>query len=148
MSYIVELKQFWQRWWSFAGIVILVSAVLKQLVVTTTRSNKQKSKIVFSFTWNLKPNLFTKLHQYAYISTDINMFHKVTTPSPVTLDLKHHFWEGSIHPYSTEFLFAFIFFEKHGISRTAGSKVEKCLDKTKHVEKLFQWVVSTYHIPW
>ena len=36
------------------------------------------------------------------------------------------------------------FFEKHGISRTAGSRVEKCLAKTKHVEKLFQWVVSTY----
>lgn len=36
------------------------------------------------------------------------------------------------------------FFEKHGISRTAGSRVEKCLAKTKHVKKLFQWVVSTY----
>lgn len=69
------------------------------------------------------------------------MFHKVFAMLPlVTLDcLKHHFWGGS-----TEFLLAIPFLTKHGISRTAGSRVEKCLAKTKHVKKLFQWVVSTY----
>ena len=60
---LVELKQFWQRWWSFTEIVILVSVVLRYQVVTTQLSNKQKSKIVCFL-----PLLETKLHKYAYIS--------------------------------------------------------------------------------
>jgi len=69
------------------------------------------------------------------------MFHKVFAMlSLVTLDcLKHHFCGGS-----TEFLFAIPFLKSTESRERRGLGSKKCLAKTKHVEKLFQWVVSTY----